>query len=287
LISGICARDPRQLPLQLADRLGGHEAVVASGFVEKARQLISPPAIVPLRPCLTPPSAEIARLEGHTDVVACLSLLPDGRLASASDDKTIRLWDVATGAARARLEGHTGSVKALCLLPDGRLASASGDRTIRLWDIATGAETVRLEGHFAEVMVLCVLSNGRLASGSNDTTIRLWDGDRRRDRPPRGALRCRGCSMRAASSSACLRLSGRAHPLVGRGRRRDRPPQGPSRCCHCAEPTAGWGGSLQDPLTTRSDCGTSGPAPRPPALRGIRGRFRALSAQGRAARVGL
>ena len=53
--------------------------------------------------------AETARLEGHTGSVTALCLLPDGRLASGSDDKTIRLWDVTTGAETARLEGHTAS----------------------------------------------------------------------------------------------------------------------------------------------------------------------------------
>ena len=93
--------------------------------------------------------AETARLEGHTDWVEALALLPDGRLASGSEDKTIRLWDVKTGAETARLEGHTaevnpllfprgGRVTALALLPDGRLASGSEDQTIRLWDVKTG-----------------------------------------------------------------------------------------------------------------------------------------------------
>ena len=50
LISGICARDPRQLPVQLATRLTGFEEVAATGFVEKTRRLISRPAIIPLRP---------------------------------------------------------------------------------------------------------------------------------------------------------------------------------------------------------------------------------------------
>ena len=67
---------------------------------------------------------------------------PDGRrLASASDDGTVRLWDPATGAELAALTGHTGQVTAVAFSPDGRrLASAGWDGTVRLWDPATGAE---------------------------------------------------------------------------------------------------------------------------------------------------
>jgi WD40 repeat protein len=89
--------------------------------------------------------AETARLEGHSGGVGALCVLPDGRLASGSndgmirshdeirsDDRTIRLWDLTAGAETARLEGHSDAVTALCVLPDGRLASGSYDRTIRL-----------------------------------------------------------------------------------------------------------------------------------------------------------
>src|SRR5262249_8015881 len=88
-----------------------------------------------------PAGRRAARLEAGS--VTALAVLPDGRLASASGDGTIRLWDPKGGAETARLEGHTEYVTALAVLPDGRLASASGDRTIRLWDPKSGAETAR------------------------------------------------------------------------------------------------------------------------------------------------
>jgi WD40 repeat protein len=61
-------------------------------------------------------------------------VLGDGRLASGSDDTTIRLWDPASGACEWVFQGHQSWVRALAVLGDGRLASGSGDNNIRLWD---------------------------------------------------------------------------------------------------------------------------------------------------------
>jgi WD40 repeat protein len=74
-------------------------------------------------------------LQAHEDWINSFATLADGRLASASDDRTIKIWNLATSLMEALLEGHTAGVNALIALPDGRLASASDDRTIRLWDL--------------------------------------------------------------------------------------------------------------------------------------------------------
>ena len=63
-----------------------------------------------------------------------MAALPDGRLASCSSDKTVRIWDVETGECMQVLTGHQLDVTGVVALPNGRVASCSGDMTVRVWD---------------------------------------------------------------------------------------------------------------------------------------------------------
>ncbi|KAF8591398.1 WD40 repeat-like protein [Ramaria rubella] len=119
-------------------------------------------------------------LEGHSNCVTAISFSPDGKkLASASWDKTLRLWDVKTGTAiGSALKGHSSLVEAVVFSPDGRkLASASYDNTVQLWDVETAtAIGSALEGHTKSVTSVVFSSDGKkLASASRDNTVRWWN----------------------------------------------------------------------------------------------------------------
>ena len=109
--------------------------------------------------------------------VNSVAISPDNQfLASGSDDKTIRLWNIETGQVIASLLGHTNFVQSVAFSPDGTiLASASDDKTIKLWDLQTYQEIGTLSEHSRPVKSVIFSYQGILASGSWDKTIKLWD----------------------------------------------------------------------------------------------------------------
>ncbi|MBD2515733.1 serine/threonine protein kinase [Nostoc sp. FACHB-973] len=116
-------------------------------------------------------------LSGHAWAVLTVAFSPDGKvLATGSDDKTIKLWEVNTGQLISTLSGHSWSVVSVAFTADGKtLISASWDKTVKLWKVSTGEEIVTLSGHTDSVSAIAVSQVARLiASGSKDKTIKLW-----------------------------------------------------------------------------------------------------------------
>ncbi|KAJ5902684.1 hypothetical protein N7495_003212 [Penicillium taxi] len=117
-------------------------------------------------------------LEVHNSLFNSIAWSSDGsRLASASVDATVRIWDPTTGQNLSTLKGHSDRVTSVAWSPDGsRLASASWDYTVRIWDPATGQTVFTLEGHSGWVRSVVWSPDGsRLASASSDKTVRIWD----------------------------------------------------------------------------------------------------------------
>ena len=95
-------------------------------------------------------------LEGHSGAVYSNAFSHDSKLlASASRDKTIKVWDAATGVLLQTLKGHSDKVNSIAFSHDSKLlASASSDKTVKVWDAATGAlrQTLTIYSHIGSLL---------------------------------------------------------------------------------------------------------------------------------------
>ncbi len=116
-------------------------------------------------------------LTGHEGEVWVTAYSKDGKLlASASQDKTVRIWDPANGRLIRTLTTTNPNGAVAFDREGGRLASAGADRAVTLWDVATGQVIRRFEGHSAAIHGIAVSPDSRtLASSSADGDIRIWD----------------------------------------------------------------------------------------------------------------
>ena len=122
---------------------------------------------------------QLSVFKGHTSSVFSVSFSSDSKiLASGSGDKTIRLWDVATGEPLGEFKGPLDTSSNVS--PDGKtLVSGSWDTIVYLRDAVTGEQLRVFKGHTAPVFSVSFSPDGKtLASGSGDGTVCLWDVER-------------------------------------------------------------------------------------------------------------
>lgn len=110
-------------------------------------------------------------------VTACAYSSDGTKVACASRDCTIRIFDASTGAELTVLVGHSNWVVSCAFSPNGQmLVSAAWDNTVRLWDVELGSELFNLQGHARAVSAVQFSPDGKeVVSAAWDTTIRVWD----------------------------------------------------------------------------------------------------------------
>ncbi len=115
----------------------------------------------------------------QTGEIKAATVSPDGRkLALATAENTITVYDLATGKASLEMKGHTDAVTSLRFTPDGALlASGSADKTARAWNITEGTETAKISTPAAVNAVEWTVPGKQLATGGADNLVRLWNLD--------------------------------------------------------------------------------------------------------------
>ena len=236
LSAHVIGKDPSQFASQMVGRLLTCADMPAierfSGEVVDGAQTRW---LRPLQAVLRPPGTGlICVLEGHTRQVKAVAVTMDGKVAvSASDDRTLKVWEVGGGRELRTLAGHMGGVWGVVLSGDGRIAiSASDDQTLKMWEVGSGRELRTLTGHTDSVRAVALTSDGKMAvSASDDQTLKVWDLESGRElRTLKGhaglvlavALTPDGQRAVSASSDQTLKVwelaSGRElHTLTGHG----------------------------------------------------------------------
>jgi len=182
LSAHVIEKDPRQFASQVVGRLLPHrDAPAIQQFIDEIAAGAPKPWLRPLWPALHPPGTALLRtLEGHSAYVEGVAVTPDGKWAvSASEDKTLKVWDLEAGRSLRTLEGHSDAVYGVAVTPDGKRAvSASWDQTLKMWDLDTGSVLRTLGGHSNAVFGVAVTPDGKRAvSASSDGTLKVWDLD--------------------------------------------------------------------------------------------------------------
>ncbi|MDZ8109135.1 MAG: hypothetical protein RM338_26405 [Nostoc sp. DedQUE12a] len=182
LSAHVLVTDKQQLASQLHGRLLNQQMPEKiQALLAQIKQEKTTPWLCPLTPSLTPPGGRLLRtLNGHSKSVNAVTITPNGQqVISASDDKTLKVWNLATGeelftlpSERYANNGHSSSVRAVAVIPNGQqVISASWDKTLKVWNLATGEVIATFTGESS--MYCCAVAPDRMTIVAGERSGRV------------------------------------------------------------------------------------------------------------------
>lgn len=182
LSAHVLVHDKHQLAGQLLGRLSESLSDAVRHLRRRAEDWNGSPWLRPMTAALIPPGGALCfTLSGHANRVRAVAVTPDRQIAvSASDDCTLKVWNLERGTEQRCLEGHTDWIRAVVVTQNGKQAvSASDDRTLRVWNLETGILVKTIHVYFDWLTALAVTPDGRFAiTGSHDRALKVWDIER-------------------------------------------------------------------------------------------------------------
>ncbi|HET9384501.1 MAG TPA: TIR domain-containing protein [Gemmatimonadales bacterium] len=116
----------------------------------------------------------VARLKEHTGTVESIVPLPGGRFASASRDRRVIVWNIATMGVESKLD-HDNQVWSAAALPNERIATAENNGRVQAWDLQTQRVAVKFAPRAGRLARIVVLDDGRVAGAYSDGSIAIWN----------------------------------------------------------------------------------------------------------------
>ena len=177
---GLAAR-PDRLASALAGRLVGLSSPAIDRLFAQIRDRAPRPWICPVRTAVVSTGGSLLReMPRHDGVLRAMAVTPDGhRLVSGGDDRTVRVWDLASGRLQHTLHGHSDSVRAVAVTPDGRRIVSGGTYdAVRVWDLESGQFLHSIAGPagYRAVHAVAVTPDGnKIVWAGAGSAVHVWD----------------------------------------------------------------------------------------------------------------